>query len=153
VPAPGGGWINEGTIYPAYPRGKRYGQAHQIPYRCLLPKGAECDNLLVPVCLSASHVAFSSVRVEPTWMVLGQSAGVAAALCAKARTAVQELPIADLQRQLRRQEQVLDLRDDHLATGTEKSRRTLWQCLHQYPTWPPLTLNGSRTSMTMNAIV
>jgi len=119
VPAKGGGWINEGAIYPAYPRGKRYGQAHQIPYRSLLPKAAECENLLVPVCLSASHVAFSSVRVEPTWMVLGQSAGVAAAMCAKAGTAVQQVPAADLQRQLRRQKQVLDLRDDHLATARE----------------------------------
>lgn len=119
VPTLRGSWINEGTIFPAYPRGKRYGQAHQVPYRSLLPRAAECENLVVPVCLSASHVAFSSVRVEPTWMVLGQSAGVAAAMCAKASSAVQQLPTADLQRQLRRQKQILNLREDHLATARE----------------------------------
>jgi len=110
-----GGWINEGTIFPAYPRGRRYGQPHQIPYRSLLPKASECVNLLVPVCLSASHVALSSVRVEPTWMMLGQAAGVAAALCAKAKSGAHDLPAADLQRALRSQKHVVDLRDDHLA--------------------------------------
>ena len=95
--------------------GTKYGQPYQLPYRAILPKRAECDNLLVPVCLSASHVALSSVRVEPTWMVLGQSAGIAAALAAKKDVAVQDLPVPELQQHLREAKQVLDLRPEHLA--------------------------------------
>jgi len=109
-----GGWLNEGTIFPVHMAGTKYGQPYQLPYRAILPKRAECDNLLVPVCLSASHVALSSVRVEPTWMVLGQSAGVAAALAAKSNVAVQELPLPELQQHLRDAKQVLDLRPEHL---------------------------------------
>ena len=110
-----GGWVNEGTIFPVHMAGTKYGQPYQLPYRAILPKRAECDNLLVPVCLSASHVALSSVRVEPTWMVLGHSAGVAAALAAKSNVAVQELPLPELQQRLREAKQVLDLQPEHLA--------------------------------------
>jgi hypothetical protein len=109
-----GGWVNEGTIFPVHMTGTKYGQPHQVPYRSLTPKRAECTNLLVPVCLSASHVAFSSIRVEPTWMMLGQSTGVAAALCAKASCSVQELPMDTLQAALRKAGQALDLLPEHL---------------------------------------
>jgi hypothetical protein len=109
-----GGWVNEGTIFPVHMKGTKYGQPHQVPYRSLTPKRAECSNLLVPVCLSASHVAFSSIRVEPTWMMLGQSSGIAAALCVKAACATQDLPVAKLQEALRKSGQVLDLLPEHL---------------------------------------
>jgi hypothetical protein len=103
-----GGWVNEGTIMPErLPAG--YGQPHQLPYRSITPHENECANLLVPVCLSATHVAFSSVRVEPTWMVLGQSAGMAAAMAAETGAAVQQLLIKDLQQRLVKAGQVLDL--------------------------------------------
>ncbi len=104
-----GGWVNEGTIMPKrLPAG--HGQPHQLPYRSITPLEEECANLLVPVCLSATHVAFSSVRVEPTWIVLGQSAGIAAAMSAKADLAVQQLPTAELRERLLAAGQVLDLR-------------------------------------------
>ena len=110
-----GGWINEGTIFPVHMNGTKYGQPHQVAYRCLTPKRTECTNLLVPTCLSASHVAFSSIRVEPTWIVLGQSAGVAAAMAAKNNSTVQELSIEKLQSRLRKVSQVIDLLPEHLA--------------------------------------
>jgi hypothetical protein len=75
-------------------------EPYEIPYRCLTPQAAECSNLLVPVCLSASHVAFSSVRVEETWMMLGQAAGTAAARAARGNTAVQDVDVPALRRRL-----------------------------------------------------
>ena len=53
---------------------------YPISYRALIPKREECSNLLVPVCLSASHIAYGSIRMEPVFMVLGQSSAIAAAL-------------------------------------------------------------------------
>jgi hypothetical protein len=110
-----GGWTNEGTIFPIHMKGTKYGQPHQLPYRAILPKRQECTNLLVPVCLSSTHVAFSSVRVEPTWMVLGQSSGVAAAMAVKLGKTLHDLPVSDLQAGLRKVGQVLDLSPEHLA--------------------------------------
>jgi hypothetical protein len=63
---------NEGDVQ-AEPAGP-----YAISYRAITPKAAECENLLVPVCLSASHIAYGSIRMEPVFMVLGESAGVAA---------------------------------------------------------------------------
>lgn len=97
-----GGFINEGTIFPVHVKGRYIGQPHQIPYRAITPKAKECTNLLVPVSLSASHVAFSSIRVEPTWIVLGQSAGIAAAMAIELGTSVQEVNYKKLAKGLRR---------------------------------------------------
>ena len=103
----GGGVINEGTIYPVRQNGRGY--PYHIPYGAILPVEAEADNLLVPVALSSTHVAISSIRVEPTWMILGQSAGIAAALAADQDVSVQDLLYADLEPRLLAQGQVLDL--------------------------------------------
>jgi hypothetical protein len=94
---------------PVHVPGRRHGYAYHIPYRAITPGPSECSNLLVPVALSATHVAYSSVRVEPTWMTIGQSAGVAAALAAKEGVPVQALDYAKLRERLLAQRQVLDL--------------------------------------------
>ncbi|QAY71652.1 FAD-dependent oxidoreductase [Xylanimonas protaetiae] len=82
---------------------------YQIPYGCLTPRYEDCANLLVPVCLSASHVAFSSVRMEPQYQMLGQAAGVAAALAAHAEQPVQRVDVGRLQHLLTENGQVLGL--------------------------------------------
>jgi hypothetical protein len=103
------GVIDEGTIMPVRMAGLGHGYAYHIPYRAITPQAAECENLLVPVALSCTHVGISSIRVEPTWMILGQSAGVAAALAAKQSVAVQRLSYSTLRARLLAQKQVLDL--------------------------------------------
>ncbi len=113
VPGPNGGVLNEGTIFPErFKTGRAIGQPHQLPYRAVLPKAGECDNLLVPVCLSASHVALCSVRVEPTWMVLGQSCGIAAAMIARQDIPAQKLPYHRLRPRLLAAGQHLELPAD-----------------------------------------
>ncbi len=101
--------VDEGTIMPQRMPGRKHGYPYHIPYRAITPKASECTNLLVPVALSCTHVGISSIRVEPTWMILGQSAGIAAALSAKQNLAVQKLPYPALRERLLAQKQVLDL--------------------------------------------
>jgi hypothetical protein len=101
--------VNEGTIMPVRMEGRKHGYPYHIPYRAILPKADECDNLLVPIALSCTHVGISSIRVEPTWMILGQSAGIAAAMSAKQGVTVQKLAYPALRERLLAQKQVLDL--------------------------------------------
>jgi hypothetical protein len=82
--------FNEGYLSVAVP-------PYPIPYRSLTPRREHADDLVVPVCLSASHVAFGSVRMEPTLMMLGQAAGAAAAQSARRGCAVQDVDVHALQ--------------------------------------------------------
>lgn len=109
ISTPGGGFINEGTIFPAKTRINGKGIPYQVPYRSIIPKASECTNLLVPVCISSSHVAFSSIRVEPAWMVLGESAGIAAAVALENGGSVHKVDPAVLARRLKTKGQVLSL--------------------------------------------
>ena len=81
----------------------------QIPYRALLPRREECTNLVVPVCISASHVAFNGFRLEPQYMIAGEAAGLAAALAALADTPLHDVRIDELQERLRSGGAVLSL--------------------------------------------
>ena len=86
---------NEGDVqiggFPPYP----------ISYGSIIPKESECKNLLVPVCLSATHIAYGSIRMEPVFMVLGQSAAVAAVHAIESNSSVQKIDIAKLQNVLK----------------------------------------------------
>lgn len=82
---------------------------YQIPYRIMIPQ--TIDGLIVPVAASTTHVAFSSIRMEPTWMALGQAAGTAAALAIEGKQAPRDVPVKELQSRLRAAGQVLSHQD------------------------------------------
>ncbi len=82
---------------------------YQIPYRSVTPKKEQCENLLVPVALSATHVTYGSIRMEPQFMILGHSTGVAAAMALEKNISVQDVDIAALRTKLVAQGQVLEL--------------------------------------------
>ena len=103
------GLRNEGALAPVLAPGQAHGHPFQVPYRSITPAADECTNLLVPVAISATHVAYASLRAEPTRMVIGESAGIAAALAAKAGVTVQALDYAKLRERLLARQQVLDL--------------------------------------------
>lgn len=81
---------------------------YRISYRCLRPKKSDCVNLLVPTVISSTHVAFGSMRMEPVFMILGQSAGAAASLAIDGALAVQDVDYAKLRAVLLQEGQLLD---------------------------------------------
>ena len=80
---------------------------YEIAYGSLVPKRGQADNLLVPVCVSSSHIAFGSIRMEPVFMILGQSAATAAVMAIDAKIPVQDVPYAKLRAQLLKDGQIL----------------------------------------------
>jgi hypothetical protein len=80
---------------------------YEIAFGALVPKKAECENLLVPVCVSSSHIAFGSIRMEPVFMILGQSAATAAVLAIDGGLAVQDLAYERLQKRLLQDGQIV----------------------------------------------
>ena len=81
---------------------------YQIAYGSLVPKKGQADNLLVPVCVSSSHIAFGSIRMEPVFMILGQSAATAAVLAIDGKMSVQDVPYAKLRERMLQDKQILD---------------------------------------------
>lgn len=84
------------------------GHPYPIPYRAITPKAEDCSNLIVPVCFSASYIAYASARMEPVFCVLGESAGVAASMAVKANSSVQSVDVTALRRRLAERGQVLE---------------------------------------------
>ena len=98
------GWVqNEGDL------GVRPKRAYPIDYGSIIPRRAECTNLLVPVAVSATHAAFGSIRMEPVFFILGESAATAAAFAAKDGRAVQDVDVAALRERLLKDGQILSL--------------------------------------------
>ena len=92
---------NEGDVqvggFPPYP----------ISYRSIVPKATECENLLVPICLSATHIAYGSIRMEPVFMILGESAATAAAFALDGKVPLQKVDYQKLRARLLADKQVL----------------------------------------------
>jgi hypothetical protein len=88
----------------------RLSAPYLISYRSIRPKREECTNLLVPVCVSASHVAYGSIRMEPVFMILGESAATAAALAIDEDIAVQDVSYDKLRERLSAARQVLGVK-------------------------------------------
>jgi len=95
----GGVALSGGEFSMLYLEEKHHG-IYAIPYRAITPLERECRNLLVPVCCSASHIAMTSIRMEPVWMTLGEAAGVAASMALKADAAVQSVDYGKLRSKL-----------------------------------------------------
>jgi hypothetical protein len=100
---PNGFVQNEGDI------GARVRKPYKISLGSLKPKKEECKNLLVPVCVSSSHIAFGSVRMEPVFMILGQSAGTVAAMSLEKNADIHDLTYKELRAKLLEDGQVLEL--------------------------------------------
>jgi hypothetical protein len=81
---------NEGNVE------ARVASPYPVSYRAIVPKEKECRNLLVPVCVSSTHIAFGSIRMEPVFMVLGQSAAIAASLAIEKGTTLQDIDYEEL---------------------------------------------------------
>jgi hypothetical protein len=82
---------------------------YAISYGSIIPKKKECTNLIVPVCISSSHIAYGSVRMEPVFMILGQSAAIAACIAIDNKQAVQDVTYEELKEKLHDRKQVLSL--------------------------------------------
>jgi len=104
---------NEGDVqvggFPPYP----------ISYRAIVPKASECENLLVPVCLSATHISYGSIRMEPVFMILGQSAATAAVLAINEKSSLQKLDYEKLRSQLLADRQVLEWKAERRSGATQ----------------------------------
>jgi hypothetical protein len=107
---------NEGDI------GVSTGGPYEIAYGALVPKRDQCHNLLVPVCASASHIAFGSIRMEPVFMILAQSAATAAVLALDGSCPAQDVPYEALRQRLLADGQVLHA-SGRIKSATRPAKR------------------------------
>jgi len=117
VAMPDGSVRNEGDVQVSV-------KPYEIALRTMIPKADQTENLLVPVCLSATHVAYSSIRMEPQYMMIGQAAGDTAALAIKTKTAVGKVEITALQEKLRAQNAILHIEQEAGPHDTKEPIRT-----------------------------
>jgi len=104
--------VNEGGVY------MDSDTPYPISYQCIVPRKEECGNLLVPVCVSSSHIVHASLRKESVFMILAQSAGAAACIAIDEGINVQQVSYEKLKRQLLEDGQILQLQENNLvATG------------------------------------
>jgi hypothetical protein len=110
---------NEGDVqvggFPPYP----------ISYRAIVPKAGECENLAVPVCLSATHIAYGSIRMEPVFMILGQSAVTAATLAINEKCSLQKVNYDMLRTRLLADKQILEWTANPRGTRGSASSDTI----------------------------
>jgi len=98
---------------------------YEIAYGSLVPKKGQADNLLVPVCVSSTHIAFGSIRMEPVFMILGQSAATAAVMAIDDKIAVQEVPYAKLREKLLADGQILEYAAPAAAGGGDRGGKSV----------------------------
>ena len=122
VSGPGASLYSEGALLAPIPG------PYEIPYRILVPKRSEINNLLDPVTVSASHVAFASLRMEPQYMVMGEATGAAAALAVSSRVAVQDIDIRALQASLLQHHAILRLATRRTSSTSSSSLMLLALC-------------------------
>ena len=117
---------------------------YEISYRALLPKRAQADNLLVTCTLSASHVAYSTIRMEPQYMIIGEAAGTAAAISVKDKTKVHDIDVSKLQSILFTNGAVLSL------TNPEWMNCEFEESFENHNNWSKANAAGSEVTVTEN---
>lgn len=106
---------NEGDVQVGCPK------PYPVSYKSIVPKESECANLFVPVCLSSSHIAYGSIRMEPVFMILGQASGTAAVMAIDDGVAVQKVPYAKLKEKLLADKQMLEWTGPGASSSTQFS--------------------------------
>ncbi len=127
---------------------------YPVSYRSLVPKTGECANLLVPVCLSASHIAYGSIRMEPVFMVLAQSAATAAVVAIDSKVAVQEVAVKKVQQLLAANPLADNSTPEILVDNDDAAHVTLkgdWKKESRDSYGPSLYLDDSKGSMPKSA--
>ncbi|MDF9833466.1 hypothetical protein M2103_001690 [Ereboglobus sp. PH5-5] len=115
---PGGFVRNEGN-----PNDRAIGHSpYEIPYRCLTPRRGDADNLFATFCVSATHIGFASLRMEPVFMILSESTGVAAVMAIRGNLAVQDVPVPELQEKLKTRGQRLRIEEAPTRTGAKQPK-------------------------------